>query len=193
MKIQEHEEEFRAYKREQDDSSISKLRIEIAKRDEKILENERQFQQFNKQKNKYKTNIQKLKQEISKLEKIIDQDKENRLREKEDEMNKIRLERKEQELKYAENTNLTTIKEQLINLANKSKILTDIPNENKSITIPNNFQPIIDHHSPNKNNIFSDHINNIKNDRHTIITPTKHTGSELERLKKEKASLLETG
>lgn len=50
LKIQEQEEDFRIYKREQEESSISTLRIEIAKRDEKTIENEKQFIHFNDQK-----------------------------------------------------------------------------------------------------------------------------------------------
>lgn len=116
---------FRKYKKEIEDSPHSLLRAEINK---KILEGEeinREKEILNFEKDRYKAQYEKLKMDLIKMKKIMDQERESAYKQKMTEIEKLRFEI------YNQNMNNTDLKE-LQELRNKLRSFKTDADEKKS-------------------------------------------------------------
>lgn len=189
------EENFRKFKKEIDESPLSVLKHELSKKSLEFEEQARCTERINEEKEKYKSQCEKLKMELIKMKKLFEQEKESLFKQKIDEIEKLKFEIYNQKISQNEINELQELR-------NKIKSLTDEKEAGlkERDSNSNNFN------SPPQNSYNGNSLlqNQTKKKEFKVVSipkknKTENFGStinvrtELEKLNQEKYNLINSG
>lgn len=189
------EENFRKFKKEIDESPLSVLKHELSKKSLEFEEQARCTERINEEKEKYKSQCEKLKMELIKMKKLFEQEKESLFKQKIDEIEKLKFEIYNQKISQNEINELQELRNKIKNLTDEKEAGLKERDSNS-----NNFN-LPPQNSYNGNNLLQ---NQIKKKEFKIVSipkknKTENFGStinvrtELEKLNQEKYNLINSG
>jgi len=104
-----------------EDSAVSRMRSELESKNDEINTYKTKYNLVNEKLKEYKVNYDKLSKKYDLLRKEYEDYKELKLREKEEELLKMKMDHQKIEMREIEKDNINSIKNQLLNMMNKSK------------------------------------------------------------------------
>lgn len=189
------EENFRKFKKEIDESPLSVLKHELSKKSLEFEEQARCTERINEEKEKYKSQCEKLKMELIKMKKLFEQEKESLFKQKIDEIEKLKFEIYNQKISQNEINELQELRNKIKNLTDEKEAGLKERDSNS-----NNFN-LPPQNSYNGNNLLQ---NQIKKKEFKIVSIPKknktenfvstiNVRTELEKLNQEKYNLINSG
>jgi len=126
QQLSEQEEKYKILKNEYENSSINTLRQEICNKGLKITELEKEVEFSNKSKEQYKLQYEKIKNELIRVRKQQELDKDLTLKQKDEELDKMRLQLNINKISEEEQRELKQIKAQINEMQTKAGTINQI-------------------------------------------------------------------
>jgi len=133
--LDENELRFRNYRKDMEESPLSVLRADIGKKNVEIAELNTKFQKANEDVSVNNLKFKKLRQEHTKLKRELERQKDESMQKQAEEIERMKFELKNQNLRQHEHDQITMLKEELTNVQTKL-LMQDEEAKNQHMYIP---------------------------------------------------------
>jgi hypothetical protein len=188
------EENFGKFKKEIDESPLSVLKHELNKKSLELEEQVRDRDRINEEKEKYKSQCEKLKMELIKMKKLFEQEKESLYKQKIDEIEKLKFEIYNQKISQNEISELQELRNKIKSLSDEKESGIKEKDSNNNFNLPpqnSNYGNFVSQNQTKKKEYKI--VSIPKRNKSENFGNTFNVRTELEKLNQERYNLINSG